>query len=874
MEDADAKNAEVLAKAKRRVFTGIPTTPYDAGDLWVTSLTHNGIIKVCKTSRASGSYNADDWAEPLKYTDDTLANKIQNDLNNLSIGGRNLILNSTGNLGNNKYWGNLVLDTTKTLDGCNSFKLTRTNYASGNPRYQGSQGISLSRLTLRPDDYLTLSGWIYVDSSVTLSSSGNDIALRNFKSGSDFEDLCSYNYTNIVKDTWTKFSVTSKATKQSLQDCSLLISIKQNGLIYVSKLKLERGNRSTDWSPAPEDTETYVDNLVADLQEQVDGKIETWSQSSDPSTAWKTTDLKNKHTGDIWYNTSTKETKRWSGTAWILLQNKEAQDASALAQKKAQVFTGTPKIPYYKGDLWITSTTAGKGVVKTCITTRTSGSYTASDWVENLKYTDDTKANAAQSTANQAKTDAATAQSTANAAKTSAQTANNAIADITSDSRLTPSEKQQLDMQMQDIITEKITYIAQAKTYGVSYSNYETKYNTLYNYCYGTSGILANLTTTTNVNASTLKTNFNNYFTARDTLLQGIVNKTKLYTDTVGDSITVGGTNLAQLSRTFGAMAELGTTDDTWILNKSENDFSTISITKTLTGWKECRMLIYPKYGSLTSKVTVSFEYKSDTANLLAFNFGSYNGNKRVTELTNWIVDSAFKQISTNGDWKYVSLTFDPTSLNGSDTANSYRIQFKANSSINGNAYVRKVKLEIGNKATTWSPAPEDWDVLISDVYDLISSGDTNVIQTAEAYTRTELGKITSHVEETYLTKSQFGSFQDKYSSDLQQTSKDITAQFTEQITAEMGDYYEFKETVQTNIRFSSDGIEIGKSNSPFKSKFSNEKLSFLQNDNEVAYISNNQMYIANGEILNTFKIGKFVFMPRSNGNMSLKYSN
>ena len=128
------------------------------------------------------------------------------------------------------------------------------------------------------------------------------------------------------------------------------------------------------------------------MQEQIDGKIETYSQEADPSKNWTTNELKTTHKGDIWYNTSTKETKRWNGSSWTTLQNKEAQDASKLAQKKARVFTGTPTIPYYKGDMWITSTSSKAGVAKICTTTRTSGSYTASDWVEALKYTDDSYA--------------------------------------------------------------------------------------------------------------------------------------------------------------------------------------------------------------------------------------------------------------------------------------------------------------------------------------------------------------------------------------------------------------------------------------------------------------------------------------------------
>ena len=60
----------------------------------------------------------------------------------------------------------------------------------------------------------------------------------------------------------------------------------------------------------------------------------------------------------------------------------------------------------------------------TCINSRTSGSYTASDWQKRNKYTDDTVANAAQQTANSALNSASSASTLANQAKSAADTAN------------------------------------------------------------------------------------------------------------------------------------------------------------------------------------------------------------------------------------------------------------------------------------------------------------------------------------------------------------------------------------------------------------------------------------------------------------------
>ena len=191
---------------------------------------------------------------------------------------------------------------------------------------------------------------------------------------------------NYIK--WT-FKVTEPYCSNATKSVIYVHTRDFTGDVYFRNLKLEKGSVVTDWTPAPEDTITDL----AGLQTQIDGKIQSYSQTSDPSSSWTTTELKTQHSGDLWYNPDTKKTQRWSGTAWINLENAEAQEATRLAGLKAQVFTVQPTPPYYKGDLWITSLEDKAGIVKTCKLTRTSGSYNSDDWVEGLKYTDDSTVN-------------------------------------------------------------------------------------------------------------------------------------------------------------------------------------------------------------------------------------------------------------------------------------------------------------------------------------------------------------------------------------------------------------------------------------------------------------------------------------------------
>ena len=73
--------------------------------------------------------------------------------------------------------------------------------------------------------------------------------------------------------------------------------------------------------------------------------------------------------------------------------------------------------------------------------------------------------------------------------------------------------------------------------------------------------------------------------------------------------------------------------------------------------------------------------------------------------------------------------------------------------------------------------------------------------------------------------------------------------------------------------------IELGKIGNSFVAKLSNEKLAFLQDGVEIAYISNNKLYITDAEIKNMLTVGNpsngyFDFIPRQNGNLSLKWRN
>ena len=175
--------------------------------------------------------------------------------------------------------------------------------------------------------------------------------------------------------------------------------------------------------------------------------------------------------------------------------------------------------------------------------------------------------------------------------------------------------------------------------------------------------------------------------------------------NTAINNIKIGGTNLAKQTKLLTSK----TGDVNWkVASTGTEGFNKLYYDSANTGWVECQIPLYTEINSLTSPVTVSFEYQETTAGVLLFSFAPYNGATRLIELANKEVSSSFTLLATRSGWKYVSYTFDPSSLNGQTGATHYRLQFKKTDGKTGEIQVRKIKIEIGNKATEWTPAPQD----------------------------------------------------------------------------------------------------------------------------------------------------------------------
>lgn len=186
-------------------------------------------------------------------------------------------------------------------------------------------------------------------------------------------------------------------------------------------------------------TEEQVNNLIknsqviTDLQNQVDGAIETWfyegvpTLKNAPASSWTTDKDKDTHLGDLYYDNKTGKAYRFAKDGntykWTIITDtdiakalSDASKAQETADGKMKVFSTQPNPPYQVGDIWVNATypsdgSTYKNEVLRCQTKKAAGSqFVIGDWIKASKYTDDTVANAAKAAAEKAQKAAEKAQ--------------------------------------------------------------------------------------------------------------------------------------------------------------------------------------------------------------------------------------------------------------------------------------------------------------------------------------------------------------------------------------------------------------------------------------------------------------------------------
>ena len=126
-----------------------------------------------------------------------------------------------------------------------------------------------------------------------------------------------------------------------------------------------------------------------------------------------------------------------------------------------------------------------------------------------------------------------------------------------------------------------------------------------------------------------------------------------------------------------------------------------------------------------------------------------------------------------------------------------------------------------------------------------------------EVYLKDDVDALVSSVSTTYTrTAEDFEFRQTEIQKEIEAVANGTDAQF---------------EIISKYIRFFDDEghVIIGIDGNAITLKVSNDKIAFLDSGIEVAYFSNNKLYVTDGEFLHSLQLGNFAFMPRENGNLS-----
>lgn len=172
-------------------------------------------------------------------------------------------------------------------------------------------------------------------------------------------------------------------------------------------------------------------------------------------------------------------------------------------------------------------------------------------------------------------------------------------------------------------------------------------------------------------------------------------------------------------------------------------------------------------------------------------------------------------------------------------------------------------------------------EVQLSTDYEAVKATYADALQqiaNAEKQMQSEIQKtnesIRAEVSEDYYKKDQTDDLLGTISTALEQTKDSFTMRFNsfqaDLNSVNADNSAKFQELYQY-IRFKGGSIELGETGNTITLTIENDRISFKQAGQEIAYMSNNQLYITDANIVTSLRVGNFIFSPRPNGSLDFK---
>ena len=333
------------------------------------------------------------------------------------------------------------------------------------------------------------------------------------------------------------------------------------------------------------------------------------------------------------------------------------------------------------------------------------------------------------------------AQQEAENAKNEAENANSAIADMSNDNMLTANEKQQILLQWEEIKTEYPINLDQATKFGVSATQYTTAYNALKTYL---DPLLADMTTTSVIVGSTMRSTFNTYYDRRTTLLNRVAELAKQVADQAKDTAdkvdddlnNIGGYNYIGFSSGDHMYPRL--------MIKNVGYYYVPSTTSA--EFVDDMVCLKPKTATATS-----VQYDIGNSNVSVANVGLANYRMKEVKTGQWLTASAnLKVVGTgtayltiftleNGSWK-ASYSDRISASQGVTRVVAQRqvtdattgILVRVDGSNITEVHFGNTQLEVGIRPTPWKKSDidiqEDINNVADDIKDYIGARSDNLI--------------------------------------------------------------------------------------------------------------------------------------------------
>lgn len=293
---------------------------------------------------------------------------------------------------------------------------------------------------------------------------------------------------------------------------------------------------------------------------------------------------------------------------------------------------------------------------------------------------------------------------------------------------------------------------------------------------------------------------------------------------------------------------------------------------------------LYSEYGSKSlhggkySVAAVSYDYVTDDATSGTIIVQSYN--EVATNLSSINLSETIKSGHVEEVFKIPDTWSNSTNVG---------VKFLLNN-VTGTVKFSNLKLELGNKPTDWSPAPED---VQSSLNSSENKSNNALEQTSEVRSSLEILKnsietlVTDENGQSLMTQTgngwtfNMGAYQtiiDKVTSDITDVKGDVDeanqlANNASQLANDVA-----AKTAYINMSTDETGspcIELGKSDNEFKLRITNTSIDFMQGAQRIAYITNQSLYIQSSVVTDEMKVGDesgYIWKKRSNGNMGLRY--